>query len=300
MAYSDALTGFNANAARVGVTGAVRRAPLGTDLPILSPSHKYPDTFTNMGYLSPDGVEISFDEDKSEFIPWQELNAIREDITKSVKKIKLTLWEFTRGNAEVYFGLAKGAVKKDPETGVWSFYEDAIPNFRREMYSIDVVDGDAAMRLILFEAQVSSRESIVLKRDEMIGLTVELSVYPAGEAYKGKDARGKSTFWQFTDTWGGENTRSTTDGVGTLAVSSSTLPTGTVGQAYSAQLAASGGTAPYRWTVDSGTLPAGLTLSAAGVISGTPTAKGSANVTFRATDANSLIASKQLTVNIPA
>ncbi|AIT62182.1 Ig domain-containing protein [Corynebacterium doosanense] len=300
MAYSDALTGFNAGAARVGVTGAVRRAPLGTATPVLAADHKYSDVFKNMGYLSPDGVEISFDEDKSEFIPWQELNAIREDITKSVKKIKITLWEFTRGNAEVYFGLAKGSVKENPDTGVWSFYEDAIPNFQREQYSIDVVDGDAAMRLVVFEAQVSSRESIAIKRDEMIGLTIELSVYPAGESYEGKESRGKSTFWQFTDSWGGGNVRSTTDGSSTLAVATDALPDAAVGAAYSAQLAATGGTAPYRWAIDAGTLPAGLTLSEAGVVSGTPTAEALEDVTFRVTDKDSLIASKQIELEVTA
>lgn len=37
------------------------------------------------------------------------------------------------------------------------------------------------------------------------------------------------------------------------------------------------------WTIDSGTLPAGLSLSTDGVISGTPTTAGSSNVTVRAT-----------------
>ncbi|HTU36185.1 MAG TPA: Ig domain-containing protein [Candidatus Acidoferrum sp.] len=53
----------------------------------------------------------------------------------------------------------------------------------------------------------------------------------------------------------------------------SPLPDGTQGTAYSEQFAASGGTSPYTWSVASGsTLPAGLTLSASGLLSGTPTA----------------------------
>src|SRR6476619_6604519 len=45
------------------------------------------------------------------------------------------------------------------------------------------------------------------------------------------------------------------------------------GKAYSAMLAASGGTAPMTWTLTSGTLPAGLALNAqTGAITGTPTA----------------------------
>ena len=64
------------------------------------------------------------------------------------------------------------------------------------------------------------------------------------------------------------------------------IATGTVQSSYSQTLTASGGTAPYTWAVSVGTLPAGLSLSAAGVISGTPTASNGAgtSVTFAATD----------------
>ena len=63
-----------------------------------------------------------------------------------------------------------------------------------------------------------------------------------------------------------------------------TLPTGTVGVAYSQQITASGGTGPYVFTVVGGALPAGLTLSSGGLISGTPTTNGSTPVTIQATD----------------
>ncbi len=56
-----------------------------------------------------------------------------------------------------------------------------------------------------------------------------------------------------------------------LVISSSpTLPQATQNSAYQATLATSGGTGPYTWSVASGsTLPSGLTLSSAGVLSGT-------------------------------
>jgi len=58
----------------------------------------------------------------------------------------------------------------------------------------------------------------------------------------------------------------------TLAISTTSLPNGQVGSAYNTTLAATGGAAPYTWTVISGTLPTGLTLTAAtGAITGTPT-----------------------------
>lgn len=74
---------------------------------------------------------------------------------------------------------------------------------------------------------------------------------------------------------------------GPLSVATSTLPGGAAGAAYSASLTAAGGAGPYGWTIDSGALPAGLVLSGAGVISGTPSVAGSASFTVRVTDSQS-------------
>lgn len=85
-----------------------------------------------------------------------------------------------------------------------------------------------------------------------------------------------------------------------ITLSPPTLPPGTVGVAYSQTITASGGTAPYSFGVTSGTLPAGLTLTPAGVLSGTPTAAGTATVTIRGTDANGCFASIVYTIVIAA
>ena len=83
------------------------------------------------------------------------------------------------------------------------------------------------------------------------------------------------------------------------SITTSSLTNGTVGVAYSQTLTATGGTAPYSWTIASGTLPAGITLSASGVISGTPpTVGGPTSVTFKVTDANSLTATQSLSITI--
>ncbi len=81
---------------------------------------------------------------------------------------------------------------------------------------------------------------------------------------------------------------------------------GTVGTPYVFRLAATGGSAPYTYTVSTGTLPAGLSLnSSTGVISGTPTkavSGPSANITLMVTDSESPAATKTATgaINIAA
>jgi plastocyanin len=54
-----------------------------------------------------------------------------------------------------------------------------------------------------------------------------------------------------------------------LAVTPGPLPNGTVGQPYSQQLVATGGTPPYTWKAIGGAIPQGFTLSASGLLSGT-------------------------------
>ncbi|MBN3033716.1 MAG: putative Ig domain-containing protein [Candidatus Saganbacteria bacterium] len=83
------------------------------------------------------------------------------------------------------------------------------------------------------------------------------------------------------------------------AITTTSLPNGTVGSAYGQTLAASGGTAPYTWSITAGSLPAGLTLNAAtGTIGGVPTTAQTANFTVQVTDAAGRTASTTLSLTI--
>jgi Putative Ig domain len=79
---------------------------------------------------------------------------------------------------------------------------------------------------------------------------------------------------------------------------SSPLPNGTVGTAYSQTLTASGGVPPFTWSVTSGTPPGGLTLSTAGVLSGTPSTPVTTNFTVQVRDNASQTATKQFAITI--
>ena len=88
---------------------------------------------------------------------------------------------------------------------------------------------------------------------------------------------------------------------GSLAIStSSTLPAGVAGTAYSQALAAYGGTPPYSWSLTAGTLPAGVTLSSTGSLSGTPSASGSFSFTAKVQDSASHTASAAFSLTINA
>lgn len=84
------------------------------------------------------------------------------------------------------------------------------------------------------------------------------------------------------------------------AITTTALPEGTLSLAYSYQATAVGGTLPRVWSLATGSLPAGLTMSGAGLFSGTPTAAGTVNLALRVTDQNGAVANRALTLTVKA
>ena len=87
-----------------------------------------------------------------------------------------------------------------------------------------------------------------------------------------------------------------------LKITTTSLPDGLVGTAYSATLTATGGITPYSWVLTNGSLPAGLSLDTSkGIISGTPSGIPSSNpvsLTFKVTDSGFPAASMTVTLSL--
>jgi putative Ig domain-containing protein/matrixin len=92
-----------------------------------------------------------------------------------------------------------------------------------------------------------------LGADDKAGI---LAIYPAGAGSGGGSGGGG----------GGGGTA--------VSITTAGLNLGITGQKYNATLTATGGTAPYRWSLVGGQLPPGLDMSGSGAISGTPASTG--------------------------
>jgi len=92
----------------------------------------------------------------------------------------------------------------------------------------------------------------------------------------------------------------TADAALTISVTTANLADAVLAQPYVGTLTAIGGSAPYAWSIATGTLPAGLSLSAAGSISGTPSALGSTSFTVTVRDSAGATAAGALTLAVIA
>lgn len=89
-----------------------------------------------------------------------------------------------------------------------------------------------------------------------------------------------------------------------LVIDPTALPAAVINVPYSFTMKAVGGVPPYTWSLASGTFPTGLSISADGIISGTPTQAGSTNLKIQVTDVQKPTqavdtASKTIVVNQP-
>ena len=103
---------------------------------------------------------------------------------------------------------------------------------------------------------------------------------------------------QVTDGAGASATRTFTLSVlQTLTITSaSVLPSGTAGVPIAQSLAAAGGQPPYAWAATSGSMPSGVTLNGAGMLTGTPASNGTFTFTAQVTDNQQTTASAAFTV----
>jgi putative Ig domain-containing protein/Ig-like domain-containing protein len=83
-----------------------------------------------------------------------------------------------------------------------------------------------------------------------------------------------------------------------LVITTTVLGNGTKNVLYSQQVTATGGTPAYTWSLSSGSLPSGVTISSTGLIIGTPVVAGSFSFTVMVRDQAAHTATRNFKINI--
>lgn len=130
-----------------------------------------------LGAISEDGLSYGFDEDSQEFIAWGQLTPYRSQITRSLRTFKVTLWETNRPVCKsLMFRVPVADVTADVD-GDFAFQELAAPTPDRRSFVFDVMDGGTIERFFIPTGEVTNREDVSYKSDEIAGYELTITAY---------------------------------------------------------------------------------------------------------------------------
>lgn len=158
-----ALTAENVN---VAVTGKVYVAPTSATAPTASDSSL--TGFTELGYVSADGIEVAHDRSTNQIRAWQNSDLVREVTVEATTTYMFTLLESNEDVIETYFGATLVAGKIEVNPGATG---------GRKSWVIDVVDGASVIRHYIPSGEVTAVESQVFANGEAIGYGVTITAY---------------------------------------------------------------------------------------------------------------------------
>lgn len=150
----------------VGITGKVYVGATSATAPTASDSTL--TGFTELGYVSADGVEFATDKSTNQIRAWQNADLVREVVTEGTVTYKFMLLETTQDVIELYFGstMTGGKIELNPtSTG------------GRQSFVIDVVDGAKAIRHYVPSGEILSVEAQTIQNGEAVGYGVTVTAY---------------------------------------------------------------------------------------------------------------------------
>lgn len=150
----------------VGVTGKVYSGPTTSTAPTSATSTL--TGFTDLGYVSTDGVSFTVDKTTNQIRAWQNADLVRESITEGTVTYSFTLLETTQEAIELYFGatMTAGKIELNPvNTG------------GRKSFVIDVVDGAKVIRHYVPSGEILSVDAQTIQNGEAVAYGVTVTAY---------------------------------------------------------------------------------------------------------------------------
>lgn len=176
------MTNYDDTLVRLGVTGQFRVAPFGSTAPTGMAAYAAP--WVDLGWISDEGITENRETDTTPFTPWQSNSPIRVATTSDIISFATTLWTTSFDTISLYF---KTKAEDMTETaGVVEFVDGDIKDPDRRAFGVDVVDGIYARRALIPNGEVTEREGLTYKKDELIGYPVTVTAYPGAEGWSVK------------------------------------------------------------------------------------------------------------------
>ncbi|MGW2425063.1 phage tail tube protein [Streptomyces sp. NPDC001709] len=166
---------LNANAVRVAVTGAAYVAAPKSKLPTDSTT-AWDAAFTDIGWISDDGITESNSTDTTEIKGWQGGQTVRKVISSSEMTFQFTAIETSKTVLELYH---KGS--KVTTTSGKSVLAIKAPGPDRRTFGFDVIDGDSHIRIVIPDGEVTETGDITYKSDEAVAYELTVTAYPGAD-----------------------------------------------------------------------------------------------------------------------
>ena len=174
---------------RVGVSGAVYAAPVGTTLPT-NEDATLDAAFIDQGFISDDGITEQQARSLSNIIAWQNASVVRKLQTEHDAMFSFTMIETSDATLETYYG------NFEPDGGVVQITPDQLPH---RSWVIDIFDGetdgtpDNVIRIVIPDGQVTEQGDVVYSNGDAQGYEVTVTSYEDSsgvKAYKYHDTAG--------------------------------------------------------------------------------------------------------------
>jgi hypothetical protein len=155
-----------ADLVRVGVTGGVYTAPEGTAIPT-TVEGALDGAFAEVGYVSEDGLTQSIGADITDIKAWQNGDVVRKIQTSHDLTFAFTMIETSSVTLEAYYG--------NYTAGTVEITGDQLPH---GPWVLSVIDGDAVIRIVIPDGQVTERGDISYVNGDAVGYPVTISCFP--------------------------------------------------------------------------------------------------------------------------
>lgn len=164
---------LNADNVRVGLNGNIYLAPIGTTAPT-DLDTAWAAGWSDLGYLSEDGVSMEYSTDQTDINAWQSLSPVRKVLTSVDMTLAFTAIELKTATVKLYF---PSSTMTDVSGTVHKLDIPSAPSPDERAIGLEWIDGDVKNRLIIPRGEVTERGAITIGRSDAVGLEMTISAY---------------------------------------------------------------------------------------------------------------------------
>lgn len=161
-----------ADEVRVGITGELFSAPLGTAAPTNASSALDP-LFLGHGYVSEDGVTENWDDSVDTIVAWQNAVTVRAVRTESTLTVACTLIQTRGSNLELFY---PGSLVE--ENGAEWKIQVKPPTSDKRCFVLNVIDGSELIRIHIGNGELTERGEVPYQNGDAVMYPVTVTAYP--------------------------------------------------------------------------------------------------------------------------